>query len=58
MITKEITLVLTQSEIDSPENIEIKFSIHNENDPNNEEGVTYTITYPKNYKNEILSKTT
>ena len=51
MIKKEISLVLTQTEIDSPENIQIKFHIHSENDPNNEEGVTYTITYPKPVEN-------
>jgi len=47
MIKKEIFLVLTQAEINSPEDIQIKFHIHSENDPDNEEGVTYTITYPK-----------
>ena len=47
MINREITLVLTQAEIDSPEDIQIKFHLHSEDDPNNEEGVTYTINYPK-----------
>ena len=47
MINKEITLVLTQAEIDSPEEIQINFHVHSETDPDNEEGVTYTITYPK-----------
>jgi hypothetical protein len=47
MITKEISLVLTQAEIASPEDIQIKFHVHSETDPDNEEGVTYTITYPK-----------
>ena len=47
MINKEITLVLTQAEIDSPEDIQIKFHVYSEDDPNNEEGITYTITYPK-----------
>jgi len=48
MILKEISLVLTQEEIDSSEDIQMKFHIHSEDDPKNEEGVTYTITYPKN----------
>jgi len=47
MINKEITLVLTQAEIDSSEDIQIRFNVYSETDPNNEEGVTYTITYPK-----------
>ena len=47
MITKEVKLVLTKEEINSPEDIEIKFHVQSETDPNNEEGVTYTITYPK-----------
>lgn len=47
-IVKEVTLVLTNEEIESPNDIEIKFSVHSEDDPNNEEGVTYTITLPKN----------
>jgi len=47
MIKKEIFLVLTQAEINSPEDIQIKFHIHSQNDPDNEEGITYTITYPK-----------
>ena len=51
VITKEVSLILTQEEIDSPEDIQIKFHVHSETDPKNEEGVTYTITYPKN-KNE------
>jgi hypothetical protein len=51
MINKEISLVLTQAEIDSPEDIQIKFHIYSETDPNNKEGVTYTITYPKPVNN-------
>lgn len=51
MINKEISIVLTQAEIDSPEDIQIKFHLHSEDDPNNEEGVTYTITYPKPVEN-------
>jgi hypothetical protein len=47
MINKEIFLILTQAEIDSSEDIQIKFNVHSEDDPNNKEGVTYTITYPK-----------
>jgi hypothetical protein len=47
MINKEISLVLTQAEIDSPEDIQIKFHVYSEDDLNNEEGVTYTINYPK-----------
>ena len=47
IIIKEVTLVLTETEINSPDDIEIKFHIHSEIDPKNEEGVTYTITYPK-----------
>lgn len=47
MITKEVNLVLTEAEINSPEDIQIKFHIHSETDLKNEEGVTYTITYPK-----------
>jgi hypothetical protein len=51
MINKEISLVLTQAEIDSPEDIRIKIHVHSEDDSNNEEGVTYTITYPKTVQN-------
>jgi len=47
VISKEIRILLTQDEIDSPEVIEMKVHVMNEKDPNNEEGVTYTITYPK-----------
>ena len=47
MINKEISIVLTQAEIDSPEDIQIKFHVYSETDPDNEEGVTYTINYPK-----------
>ena len=36
MINKEISIVLTQAEIDSPEDIQIKFHLHSEDDPNNE----------------------
>ena len=50
MINREITLVLTQAEIDSPEDIQIKFHVYSETDPDNEEGVTYTIMYPKPVK--------
>lgn len=46
-ITKEIHLSLTKEEIDSPKDIEIKFHVHEEEDPENREGVTYTIKYPK-----------
>lgn len=51
-IKKEVSLVLTEQEILSSQDIEIKFHIHSEKDPNNEEGVTYTITYPKNKEEE------
>jgi hypothetical protein len=47
MITKEVKLVLTEAEINSPEDVQINFHVHSEIDPENEEGVTYTITYPK-----------
>ncbi len=47
MIIKEVTIVLTEEEINSPEEIQMKFHVHSEDDPTNEEGVTYTITYPK-----------
>jgi hypothetical protein len=50
MINKEISIVLTQAEIDSPEDIQIKFHVHSEDDLDNEEGVTYTIMYPKPIK--------
>jgi hypothetical protein len=46
-IIKEVKLVLTEEEINSPDDIEIKFHVHSESDPKNEEGVTYTISYPK-----------
>lgn len=46
-IEKEVRLVLTEDEINSSEDIEIKFHVHSEIDPNNKEGVTYTIKYPK-----------
>jgi hypothetical protein len=47
MITKEVTVLLTELEIVSPETITIKLNVHSEADPDNEDGVTYTITYPK-----------
>jgi len=49
-IFKEVTIVLTKVEIDNPKDIIIKLHVHSEEDPNNEEGVTYTITYPKGEK--------
>lgn len=44
MIVKEVTVQLTQAEIDSPEDIEMKIHLLG---PGEGEGVTYTITYPK-----------
>ena len=48
MITKTVNVVLTEEEIKSSEPIEIKLNVHSIEDPKNEEGVTYTIEYPKN----------
>ena len=48
MIQKIVSLQLTQAEIDSPEDIQITFHVHADTDPENKEGVTYTIGYPKN----------
>ena len=47
-IVKEVHIPLTQEEIDSPLDIEIKVHVHKDKDPENKGGVTYTITYPKN----------
>ena len=47
IIKKEVNIILTEEEVNSPDPIEIKLHIHSENDLNNEEGVTYTIKYPK-----------
>ena len=47
-ILKEIHVVLTEAEIESPDDIKILIHVHESTDPNNEEGVTYTIEYPKN----------
>ena len=46
-IMKSVDIVLTEEEINSVKDIEIKLNIYSEKDPHNEEGVTYTITYPK-----------
>tara|TARA_B110000503_G_C6898413_1_gene309679 strand:+ start:236 stop:388 length:153 start_codon:yes stop_codon:yes gene_type:complete len=46
-IMKSVDIVLTEEEINSVNDIEIKLNIYSEKDPNNEEGVTYTINYPK-----------
>ena len=46
-IVKEVKIVLTEEEIISPDPIEIKIHLMSEDDPNNDEGVTYTITYSK-----------
>ena len=46
-ILKEVSVVLTEEEIHSPTPIEIRLHVHSELDPNNEEGVLYTIEYPK-----------
>lgn len=43
---KHITLILTQEEIDSSEPIEVKVHIRTE-DETDEEGINYTIKYPK-----------
>lgn len=51
-IEKIVSIVLTEEEINSPEDIEIQVNVHSEKDPDNEEGVTYTITYPKTAKIE------
>lgn len=53
MILKEVKVVLTEEEINSSEDIKIVLHVLSEKDPNNEEGVTYSITYPKNNKSEI-----
>ncbi len=49
-IIKDVFLSLTEEEINSPEEIEIRFHVHSETDPKNEDGVTYTINYPKSNK--------
>jgi len=46
-IVKQVGVILTQEEIDSPDPIEIKLHVHKVTDPGNKDGVTYTITYPK-----------
>ena len=46
-IIKSVDMVLTEEEINSVKDIEIKLNIYSEKDPNNEEGVTYIIIYPK-----------
>lgn len=46
-IKKIIDITLTREEIESLEEIVIEVGVHSEEDPDNEEGVTYTITYPK-----------
>lgn len=46
-IKKKVSVVLTDEEVNSPEDIEIELNVHTEDDPDNEEGVTYTITYTK-----------
>ncbi len=46
-ILKEVSVVLTREEIESKDDIEIKLHVHSDDDPENKEGVTYTITYPK-----------
>ena len=46
-ITKEINIVIKMDEIESLEDIKIFINVMSENDLNNEEGVTYTITYDK-----------
>ena len=51
-IIKEANILLTEEEINSPDPIEIKLHVHSDDDPNNEEGITYTITYPKETKIE------
>lgn len=45
MIKKEVVLVLTEDEINSPEDIEIKLVVQPKEDP--EEKIIYTITYAK-----------
>jgi len=44
MIQKKATINLTQEEIDSPEDIQIVLTV---NGPGGNDGVDYTITYPK-----------
>lgn len=46
-IQKNVNVILTESEINSPYDIEIKLHVHSEEDVDNKEGLTYTITYPK-----------
>ncbi len=46
-IKKVVKLILTEAEINSSMDIEIKFNVHSEEDPKNKKGATYTITYPK-----------
>jgi hypothetical protein len=50
-IIKEVEVVLTKEEIDSPRDIQILIHVMSE-DLENEESVTYTITYPKKQDNE------
>ena len=45
MINKQVTIVLTQEEINSPEPIEIKLIVKEEG--GDEDEVEYIITYPK-----------
>lgn len=50
MIIKEVKLELTKEEIESPETIEIRFTVAQQGvevGSEEDESVTYTITYPK-----------
>lgn len=45
MIVKEISIPLTEEEINSSEDVEIHLTVFSVSEP--EDSVTYTITYPK-----------
>lgn len=51
-ILKELHIVLSEAEINSIDDIEMRIHVHSEKDPDNTDGVTYIITYPKDNKEE------
>lgn len=50
MIVKETTINITQEDIDSTEDIEVRIHVNGPTGP--DDGATYVITYPKETKRE------
>ncbi len=51
-IIKKIKVILTKEEIESPDDIKMIFQVREEGEEGDDEGVDYTVTYPKTADHE------